>query len=85
MFDPNQIKLFLAQDDRILAAYLLGSAVSGRIRSDSDFDIAYAALRHPIESVCRANQYEPPVICALLELMEQRDETSSLRGSTLCS
>jgi predicted nucleic acid-binding protein len=32
--------------------------------------IANAALRHPIEAVCRDNQYEPPVICTPLELTE---------------
>jgi uncharacterized protein len=31
---------FLVADERILAAYLLGSAVSGRLRPDSDIDIA---------------------------------------------
>lgn len=32
--------------------------------------IANAVLRHPIDSVCRQNEYEPPVICTPLELME---------------
>jgi uncharacterized protein len=31
---------FLEGEDRILAAYLLGSAVTGRMRADSDIDLA---------------------------------------------
>jgi predicted nucleotidyltransferase len=40
MFDINPIKRLLEKDDRILAAYLLGSAARGQMRSDSDIDIA---------------------------------------------
>lgn len=32
--------------------------------------IANASLRHRIESVCRSANYEPPIICTPLELME---------------
>jgi uncharacterized protein len=42
MFDQAMEKKItekLAQDGRILAAYLLGSAVSGRMRPDSDIDL----------------------------------------------
>ncbi|MCA1755775.1 MAG: nucleotidyltransferase domain-containing protein [Spirochaeta sp.] len=35
----------LASDERILSVYLLGSAVAGRLRADSDVDIAIMA--HP--------------------------------------
>jgi predicted nucleotidyltransferase len=34
------LRPFIAADTRILAAYLLGSAVSGRMRPDSDIDVA---------------------------------------------
>jgi len=34
------LRPFLEADTRVLAAYLLGSAVSGRMRADSDIDIA---------------------------------------------
>jgi len=40
MFDLNPIEQEIAHDRRILSAYLLGSAVSGRMRPDSDLDIA---------------------------------------------
>ena len=33
----------LASDDRVLAVYLLGSAAAGRLRADSDIDIAVMA------------------------------------------
>ncbi len=33
--------------------------------------IANAAMRHMIEAVCRADGYEPPVICTPVELMEE--------------
>ena len=33
--------------------------------------IANAAIRHRIETVCRADGYEPPVICTPVELMEE--------------
>ena len=33
--------------------------------------IANAALRDPIESVCRASGYEPPVICTPEELLSE--------------
>ena len=32
--------------------------------------LANAALRSPIESICRARGYEPPVICTPEELLE---------------
>jgi hypothetical protein len=35
--------------------------------------IANAALRDPIESVCRASGYEPPVICTPEELLSRED------------
>ncbi len=35
-----QLKVLLWQDERIAAAYLLGSAASGRMRPDSDIDVA---------------------------------------------
>ena len=34
----------LEQDQRVLAAYLLGSAASGRMRSDSDLDLALMTM-----------------------------------------
>lgn len=34
----------LAQDNRVLAAYLLGSAASGRMRPDSDLDLALMTM-----------------------------------------
>lgn len=40
MLDIKSIKQLLEKDDRILAAYLLGSAVKGEMRPDSDIDIA---------------------------------------------
>ena len=40
MLDINPIKQALEKDDRILAAYLLGSAATGQMRPDSDIDIA---------------------------------------------
>ena len=33
--------------------------------------IANAALRSRIESICRAQGFEPPIICTPLELMEE--------------
>ena len=33
--------------------------------------IANAAMRHGIETVCRSDGYEPPVICTPVELMEE--------------
>ena len=38
------IKRRLEQDGRVLAAYLLGSAVSGRMRPDSDLDLALMTM-----------------------------------------
>ena len=35
----------LAQDDKIAAAYLLGSGAEGRLRADSDVDIALLPVR----------------------------------------
>jgi len=40
MIDREEIARILARDDRIEAAYLLGSAVEDRLRADSDVDIA---------------------------------------------
>lgn len=40
MLDLSPIEQEIARDRRILSAYLLGSAVSGRMRPDSDLDIA---------------------------------------------
>ena len=40
MFDLSPIEQEIDRDSRILSAYLLGSAVSGRMRPDSDLDIA---------------------------------------------
>jgi predicted nucleotidyltransferase len=40
MLDLTSIARQLDRDQRIQAAYLLGSAVSGRLRTDSDLDIA---------------------------------------------
>jgi len=40
MFDLSPIEQKIARDDRILSAYVLGSAISGRMRPDSDLDIA---------------------------------------------
>lgn len=47
--DVDQDKLLaiqrrLEQDGRVLAAYLLGSAVSGRMRPDSDLDLALMTM-----------------------------------------
>lgn len=36
----RSLVLFLEGETRVLAAYLLGSAVSGRLRPDSDVDVA---------------------------------------------
>lgn len=38
--DLSAIAQRIDRDGRVLAAYLLGSAVSGRLRADSDLDIA---------------------------------------------
>ena len=40
MLDLSYIKQQIDRDPRILSAYVLGSAVSGRMRPDSDLDIA---------------------------------------------
>ena len=40
MLDLSPIEQEIDSDPRILSAYLLGSAVSGRMRPDSDLDIA---------------------------------------------
>ena len=40
MLDLSAIERAIDSDRRILSAYLLGSAVSGRMRPDSDLDIA---------------------------------------------
>jgi len=40
MLDLSHIKQQIDRDPRILSAYVLGSAVSGRLRPDSDLDIA---------------------------------------------
>jgi len=40
MLDLSPIELEIDRDPRILSAYVLGSAVSGRMRPDSDLDIA---------------------------------------------
>ena len=44
MLDLNPIEQEIDRDHRILSAYLLGSAVSGRMRPDSDLDIAVLPL-----------------------------------------
>jgi hypothetical protein len=36
--------------------------------------IANAALRDPIESVCRAHGYEPPAICTPEELLSEEGD-----------
>jgi hypothetical protein len=36
--------------------------------------IAKATLREPIESVCRANGYEPPAICTPDELLAEEGD-----------
>ncbi|AEJ20415.1 type VII toxin-antitoxin system MntA family adenylyltransferase antitoxin [Gracilinema caldarium] len=36
----DQIRFLLEQDVRIAAAYLLGSSIQGRMRPDSDIDVA---------------------------------------------
>ena len=45
MFDENAIIRLLAADERIEAAYLLGSAAQGRLRPESDVDIAVMPAR----------------------------------------
>lgn len=40
MLDLSSIERHLERDPRILAAYVLGSAANGRLRADSDLDIA---------------------------------------------
>ena len=40
MLDLSAIEQEIDRDPRILSAYVLGSAVSGRMRPDSDLDIA---------------------------------------------
>ena len=40
MLDLSPIELEIDRDPRILSEYVLGSAVSGRMRPDSDLDIA---------------------------------------------
>jgi predicted nucleotidyltransferase len=44
MFDIKPIIRSLEKDERILAAYLLGSAARGQMRLDSDIDIALMLL-----------------------------------------
>ena len=44
----------LRQDQRVLAAYLLGSAASGRMRPDSDLDLALMSMpEHAISTLDR--------------------------------
>lgn len=45
MLDLSHIARHLECDRRVLAAYVLGSAVSGRMRPDSDLDIAVLPVR----------------------------------------
>lgn len=50
-----QLKALLWQDERIAAAYLLGSAASGRMRPDSDIDVAILPMKGlPFTSLDRA-------------------------------
>jgi len=54
MLDLSPIELEIDRDPRILSAYVLGSAVSGRMRPDSDLDIAVlpvatAGLLHQVD------------------------------------
>ena len=50
MFDISGIKQNLNQDNRILAAYLLGSAAHGQLRPDSDIDIAILSVSSAVFS-----------------------------------
>lgn len=42
-FDPAPLVALLAADDRVLAAWILGSAARGALRDDSDVDVAVLA------------------------------------------
>ncbi|HTQ40526.1 MAG TPA: type II toxin-antitoxin system VapC family toxin [Pirellulales bacterium] len=62
----------LAQRAQVDALHIAASAVHGMdyLLTWNCSHIANATLRPKIESICRANGYEPPVICTPQELME---------------
>ena len=68
MLDLSPIEQEIDSDRRILSAYLLGSAVSGRMRPDSDLDIAVL----PVATAGLLSQVDVAELSATLSLAAGR-------------
>ena len=68
MLDLSSIEQEIDRDRRILSAYLLGSAVSGRMRPDSDLDIAVL----PVATAGLLSQVDIAELSATLSLAAGR-------------
>ena len=68
MLDLSPIEPEIERDRRILSAYVLGSAVSGRMRPDSDLDIAVL----PVATAGPLSQVDIAELSATLSLAAGR-------------